>query len=84
MIGYIGAFLLSVCAFPQMIMSINAGHSKGLSHGFLLSWYVGELCMLYFCVDTIGMSGPLFWNYTINTIMLTVIVRYKYWERRVG
>ena len=80
--GYIGAILLAVCAFPQMVVSIIDGHSRGLSQYFLLTWYLGELLMLAFCVQTIGMVGPLFWNYLINVLMLTVIVRYKYWERK--
>jgi uncharacterized protein with PQ loop repeat len=79
-IGYSGALLLAVCALPQMIMSIRQGHARGISHLFLLSWYVGELLMLAFCVATIGIGGPLFWNYLANTLMLSVIVRYKYLE----
>ena len=81
MIGYFGALLLAVCAFPQMIFSIKEGNSVGLSHGFLLSWYIGEILMLVFTVITIGTSGPLFYNFLANTVMLTVIVKYKYWPR---
>lgn len=80
-IGYIGAILLAVCAFPQMIMSIKDGHSIGLSSSFLLSWYIGEICLLYFTVTTIGTGGPLFYNFLANTVMLTVIIKYKYWPR---
>ena len=81
-LGYVGAILLAVCAFPQMLMSIKDGNSFGLSSGFLLSWYIGEILMLAFTVTTIGTSGPLFYNFLANTVMLTVIVKYKYWPRR--
>ncbi len=80
-IGYTGAILLAVCALPQMIMSIVTGHARGLSHLFLLSWYIGEILMLIFCIKTIGTHGPLYYNYLANTIMLSVIVRYKYFPR---
>lgn len=80
-IGYIGAGLLAVCALPQMIMSIIDGHSRGLSHLFILSWYFGELLMLYYVYQTVGAHGPLFFNYLANALMLTVIVKYRYWER---
>ena len=80
-IGYIGAFLLAICALPQTIMSIIQGHSIGLSHGFLWCWYLGELLMTYFVIKTVGPEGPLFWNYVANSIMLTIIVYYKYFPR---
>ena len=81
-VGYLGAFLLAICAFPQMVMSIVDGHSRGLSSAFLLSWYFGEIFVLYYIYNTIGPNGPLYYNYLLNTIMITVIVRYKYWERK--
>lgn len=83
LIGYTGALLLAICAFPQMLMSVVDGHAKGISHLFLLSWYLGEILMLIFCYQTIG-TGPLFYNYLANTIMLTVIFKYKYWGRNRG
>lgn len=82
-IGYTGAGLLAICALPQMVMSIIYGHARGISSLFLLSWYIGEILMLIFCAMTVG-NGPLFWNYLANTAMLTVIVRYKYWEAPRG
>lgn len=81
-VGYIGAALLAVCALPQMIMAIRNGHLRGFSSLTLLSWYIGEILMLYFLVNTVGASGPLFWNYFANIVMLTVMVKYKYWERK--
>lgn len=80
-IGYAGAILLAICALPQMIMSILDGHSRGLSHMFLMSWYIGEIFMLAFTLSITGPTGPLFYNYAINTLMLTVIVKYKYLPR---
>lgn len=81
-VGYIGAGLLALCALPQMIMTLKDGHARGISSLFLLSWYIGEILMFYFLVMTSNERGPLFYNYLINVIMLTVIVKYKYWERK--
>lgn len=83
-IGFFGAFLLMICAIPQAGQSYKQGHSRGINSGFLLSWYFGELLMLYYVYEYIGTFGPLFWNYLMNAILLTVIVRYKYWEVKRG
>jgi len=84
LIGYTGALLLAVCAFPQFIQSLRYGHSNGLSKLFLNSWLAGEVLMLYFIVNAIGPSGPLFYNYLANTIFLTVITYYRYRPRRIN
>lgn len=81
MLGWIGATLLAICALPQTILCIRQGHARGISHMFLLTWYIGELCMLFYLVQ-LGLYGPLFWNYVANAVMLTIITKYKYWERR--
>ena len=81
MIGYMGAILLAICALPQAIMSIKNGHSNGLSYVFLWCWYLGELLLLQHVMATLGTDGPLFWNYLINSLLLSIIVYYKYWPR---
>ncbi len=81
-LGFIGAALLAMCALPQAIKSYTEGITYGLSAGFLLTWYVGEILMLIYIVQTIGTFGPLFYNYAFNTFLLTVIIRYYYFPRR--
>ena len=81
-IGYTGAILLAICALPQMLLSTFQGHADGISTLFLMSWYIGEVLMLAFCLQTIGFSGPLVYNYAANVAMLTVIVKYKFFPRR--
>ena len=82
MIGYIGAALLAICALPQAIFSVKNGHSHGLSLLFLWSWFLGEVFMLYFVIDTVGPQGPLFWNYYINTVLVFIIVYYRHFPRK--
>ena len=81
-IGYFGAFLLAVCALPQTVLSVIQGHSRGLSHGFLWTWYIGEICLLYFVIATVGATGPLFYNYVANTLLLSIIIYYRYNPRK--
>lgn len=81
-IGYAGALLLAICALPQAIMSLAQGHSYGLSHGFLWSWYLGEILMLGYVIGTVGPGGPLFYNYLLNTFLLSIIMKYRYFPRR--
>lgn len=80
-VGYVGAFLLAICAFPQAISSIITGNSNGLSHTFLWSWLIGEILMLTFTLNTIGPSGPFFYNYLVNTVLLGIITCFKYFPR---
>jgi uncharacterized protein with PQ loop repeat len=81
-IGYIGALLLAVCAFPQMVMSIRYKRTEGLAWGFLWSWYIGEAFMLAFVIHDVGFTGPLFLNYAANFVMLSVIVYYYMFPKR--
>lgn len=81
-VGFLGAALLAVCALPQAIQSIRQGNSDGLSEVFLICWYSGELFMFSYVLVYVPGFGPLFWNYFLNTILLTIIVYYRYFPRR--
>jgi uncharacterized protein with PQ loop repeat len=78
-IGYIGSILLALCAFPQAIQSYMDGHSKGINLWFLLMWTFGEIFTIIYVIPL--MSIPLFINYGANLMFLTVIWRYKIWQR---
>ena len=80
-LGFVGAALLAMCALPQAIKSYRDGVTYGLSTTFLWTWYVGEIIMLYYVYTTISDEGPLFCNYLFNTLLLTVILYYKYFPR---
>lgn len=80
-IGFMGAILLALCALPQAIMSIVTGNSHGISWLFLWMWYLGELLTLHYITQTIGLHGPLFWNYFINVLFVSIIVWYKHFPR---
>ena len=80
-IGNVGALLLAYCALPQAIVSLVNGNSHGLSHGFLWTWYLGEILMLFYVVTTVS-NLPLILNYGSNTFLLSIIIYYKYFPRR--
>ncbi len=80
-IGFIGAALLAMCAFPQAIKSYVDGITAGISISFLWTWYIGEILMLYYTYETLPI-GPLFLNYAVNVFLLTVILHFHYFPRR--
>ena len=81
LIGFIGAALLAICALPQAAQSYKQGHSQGINDTFLWCWFCGEMLMLSYVLRYVDGYGPLFWNYLINTILLGIIVYYKYFPR---
>ena len=80
-IGWTGTILLAFCGIPQLIKSIREGHSDGMSWVFLLTWFIGEICLLIFTVGK--MKGIiLIMNYVLNIIIVGGILRYKMFPKR--
>lgn len=80
-IGYIGSMLLAFCALPQAISSAVSGHSLGISGLFLWTWFLGEVCLIVYTAAVMGMHNPLFLNYMVNTVLVGIILKYKYYPR---
>lgn len=74
-IGWIGAVCLALCGVPQAWMSHKDKHSHGISWSFLLLWAFGELFALLYVYDKLDL--PLLLNYSINILILGVILYYK-------
>ena len=81
-LGYIAGFLFAFCAFPQAIQSCKEGHSRGINNLFLWMWFLGEVLMTAYVYLKHGLDMPLLINYWINTVLILVIMKYKYWERK--
>jgi uncharacterized protein with PQ loop repeat len=79
LIGWIGAIAFALCGLPQAILSYKQGHAMGISWGFLGLWYVGEICTLIYIMPT--QQWPLIFNYVMNLLFVTVVLRYKIWPR---
>jgi uncharacterized protein with PQ loop repeat len=81
-IGWIGSVCFALSGIPQAWKCYKSGHSRGLSWGFLGLWFVGEIFTLIYIVPTGNV--PLIFNYSFNFLVLTVLLRYKIWERKGG
>ena len=74
-IGWIGSLLLALCGLPQAIESYKTKSSEGLTWGFILMWFVGELCTFVYIIPK--MDLPLLVNYSANICFLLVIIYFK-------
>lgn len=78
-LGWIGAFLLSVCGIPQLYKTYKTGTTRGLSLTMLLCWLIGEVCLGTYVVIE-AFEWPLLFNFIINSVIVaaTVILYWKY------
>lgn len=75
--GWIGGILLSVCGIPQAYKVFREKHANGMSHLNLWLWLFGELFVLIYVIFG-NYSLPLLINYSLNFIVVNVIIYYKY------
>src|SRR5690606_7815513 len=81
-IGFIGGLFLALCAVPQAYKSYQDGHANGMSHSFIWLWCLGEIAMLAYILGKYQFSDLwLILNYTVNTVIIFVIIKYKYFPR---
>jgi hypothetical protein len=76
LLGYVGAFLLSASAVPQVVRAIRDGHARGLSRGLLACWLGGEACLLVWAL----ISDPLailLLNYGVNLALVSILAIYR-------
>ena len=74
-IGWAGSILLAFCGLPQAIESIKTKSSAGITWGFLIMWFSGELLTLIYILPKLDL--PLILNYSANIIFLLIIIYYK-------
>ncbi len=74
-IGWLGSILLAFCGLPQALESYKTKNSDGLTWGFILMWFVGEILTVIYIIPK--WHWPLIFNYTANIIFLSVILYYK-------
>ena len=78
-IGWISSILLALCGLPQAYLSFKQGHSDGVSNMFLAMWGIGEILGLFYVTSLL--SYPLIFNYILNIMLISVIVKFKIWRR---
>lgn len=74
-IGYLGGIFLAICGFPELVRTIKDRRCH-LGWAFLLLWFFGEMFMLTYILYK-PWDYPLILNYTLNCIMVGVMVYYK-------
>jgi uncharacterized protein with PQ loop repeat len=75
-----GSIFLIVCGMPQAWKSVHDGNSDGLTWGFLLIWFLGEIFGLIYSCSLY--SIPLIVNYGINIIITGIMIWYKLCPRK--
>ena len=80
LIGWLGSILLAFCGLPQAIESIRTKSSEGLTWGFIIMWFAGEIMTFIYILPQ--MVLPLIFNYTANIIFLAIIIYYKLAPKR--
>lgn len=82
-IGWLGGILLAWSGLPLAIGAFKQG-SVAISGPFLWAWYIGEWLALYYTLYKIeGVINPLTFNYFLNILFISVVLKYKYWPRKV-
>lgn len=80
-IGWLSAFLFIVCGIPQALQSYKSGNADGISSAFLLMWYAGEILGAIYATSLKPIPVPILTNYIFNIVILTIIMKYKYFPR---
>ena len=81
-IGWIGAILSTLCVSPQAWDCYKDGHARGMNWLFLLAWTFGKVFTIIYLWDRGEVI--LLTNYFMNLIFLSVIIKYKIWERKLS
>lgn len=80
LIGWVGAMLFAICGLPQAIECYKQGHSRGLNWFFLGAWLGGEMLTIIYVWPKA--DYPLLANYFMNLVFLSVMLKFKIWERK--
>ncbi len=74
--GWIGAACFALCGLPQAIQVVGQGHADGVNSWFIGLWFAGEIFSIFYVYFTHGLDKPLFANYTLNLVFISIILYY--------
>ncbi|MBE6452888.1 MAG: PQ-loop repeat-containing protein [Alphaproteobacteria bacterium] len=78
--GWIGSISYSIYSLPQAIDVFRRGQTEGLSIGMIFLLFFGSLCsFLYIFPDY---SSPLFYNFLISLIAISIILKFHFLPRK--
>ena len=81
-LGWAGASLFAFCAVPQVIQTVREGHARNLSSLFLWMWFWGAIFCAVGSILDVGVVPWLIFNYSLNVLCVTVLLKYKLFPRR--
>lgn len=83
LIGWLGGVFLAICGLPQAYSCFKSGHAEGINPLYLWLWFWGEvLCLLYVVGWISPLSMPLIFNYGLNIVLISIMIKYKYAPRK--
>lgn len=82
-IGWTATFCFIVSAVPQIIKTIRDGHAQDLTWGMLLLWLAGLMLMGVYTLLKAPDAYPLIFSYSMQTILVYILVHYKIFPRKV-
>ena len=81
-LGTFATSLFIIAAASQALKSYRDGHSRGVSHGLVISLLIGFSCMLVYIPVKVGWNWLLMTGYIGQLAAISVVAKYKYWERK--
>lgn len=86
LIGYIGAALFALCAYPQAYKVWKTNDTKSLSLSFILMWLFGEIFTWTYIAIQNYMTGVFLWplhlNYFFNGVSVVYLTYKKLKEQK--
>ena len=76
LIGWLGGIAFALCGLPAAIQVYKQKHAEGYSKAFIGLWLIGEILTMAYVYLSKGFDGPLFLNYILNLVFISVIVYY--------
>ena len=83
LLGWLGSLLFAVCGVPQVVKCVHDGNADGVSFWFLFLWWCGEVLYIASVLMQFGWVGWMMFNYFGNLIMVSIILRYYLFPRRI-
>lgn len=77
LLGYGGAFLLTVHSIPQVIKTIKTKDVSSFDASYLWMWCCGATLMFFYILLS-TQNAPLLANYSLNVVIVSVLLYYFY------
>lgn len=71
-----GALCLGICPIPQTWKCFQTGKAEDISWAFLLLWFIGDICLLYYGIVA-HLPIAIVLNNVLNALCISVIAYHK-------